>query len=113
MASIVLVLIRPKGWPEAIWAVAGAALLIVCGLISPWDAAKAVGKGTDVYLFLTGMMIISELARRVGSQRMQKFLADIPYGNADISTGIDKFWLGTSLKISADEQVEFLRRLRA
>ena len=66
LASIALVLIRPKGWSEAIWSVAGASLLILSGLISPPDAVAAVAKGLDVYLFLTGMMIISELARRAG-----------------------------------------------
>ncbi|MBV8897953.1 MAG: anion permease, partial [Acidobacteriaceae bacterium] len=66
LTSIALVLIRPKGWSEAIWAVAGASLLILSGLISPPDAAAAVARGLDVYLFLTGMMIISELARRAG-----------------------------------------------
>jgi arsenical pump membrane protein len=66
LGSIALVLIRPKGWPEAIWAVAGACVLTICGLIAPSAAAGAIGKGLDVYLFLTGMMIISELARREG-----------------------------------------------
>ncbi len=59
-------MIRPKGWPEAIWAVSGAGLLTIFGLISPHAAIGAVGKGVDVYLFLTGMMVISELARREG-----------------------------------------------
>jgi beta-lactamase class D len=53
-----------------------------------------------------------EVARRVGEQRMQEFLDAIPYGNRDISGGLTTFWLGTSLKISPDEQVEFLRRLQ-
>ena len=66
LTSIALVLVRPKRWPEAIWAVAGAALLVLCRLISPGDAVAAAAKGTDVYLFLAGMMIISELARREG-----------------------------------------------
>lgn len=66
LASIALVLIRPKGWPEAIWAVAGASLLTVLRLVSLHGAASAVAKGSDVYLFLTGMMMISELARRQG-----------------------------------------------
>jgi arsenical pump membrane protein len=66
LGSIALVLIRPKGWPEAIWAVAGASLLAISGLISLRDAAAAVAKGTDVYLFLAGMLIISEVARRAG-----------------------------------------------
>ncbi|MPW19984.1 arsenic transporter, partial [Paraburkholderia sp. CNPSo 3157] len=52
--------------PEAIWAVLGALTLCVSGRL-PWlEALHAVGKGTDVYLFLTGMMLASELARREG-----------------------------------------------
>ena len=48
------------------FASAGAVGLVVCGLL-PWhDAWRAVGQGLDVYLFLTGMMILSELARREG-----------------------------------------------
>jgi arsenical pump membrane protein len=66
LASIALVLIRPKGLPEAWWAVVGACLLVFCRLISPAAATRAVGKGIDVYLFLIGMMIMSELARREG-----------------------------------------------
>jgi arsenical pump membrane protein len=66
LLAIGLVLIRPKGWPEAIWAGSGACLLVATGLISPARAASAAAKGTDVYLFLTGMMIVSELARRAG-----------------------------------------------
>ena len=60
------VIVRPWRVPEAVWAVAGALALVALGLL-PWhDAAFAVGKGTDVYLFLTGMMLLSELARREG-----------------------------------------------
>jgi arsenical pump membrane protein len=60
------VILRPFRWPEAIWAVAGAVLLVVLGLL-PMDVAwQAVGKGTDVYLFLIGMMLLSELGRREG-----------------------------------------------
>ena len=60
------VIIRPFSWPEFIWAVAGAVLLVALGLLSPADALSGVGKGTDVYLFLTGMMLLSELARQEG-----------------------------------------------
>jgi arsenical pump membrane protein len=60
------VIIRPWGLPEAIWAVLGAAALVLLALV-PWqDAFGAVAKGTDVYLFLTGMMLLAELARREG-----------------------------------------------
>ena len=59
-------IVRPWNLPEAIWAVTGAVMLIVFGLL-PWsDALKAVAKGTDVYLFLSGMMLLAELARKEG-----------------------------------------------
>jgi len=58
------VIIRPFRLPEAIWALAGAAVLVLFGLL-PWsDALNGMRKGVDVYLFLAGMMLIAELARR-------------------------------------------------
>jgi beta-lactamase class D len=53
-----------------------------------------------------------ELARRIGATRMRAYLAKLRYGNEDISGGLDRFWLGSSLRISANEQVAFLRRFR-
>jgi len=58
------VILRPWRLPEAVWAVAGAALLVLAGLLSPNDAGRGVLKGLDVYLFLTGMMLLAEVARR-------------------------------------------------
>ncbi len=52
-----------------------------------------------------------ELARRVGKERMQQYIDAAKYGNQDISGSIDTFWLEGRLRISADEQVEFLKRL--
>jgi len=60
------VLYRPRDWPEAVWASLGATLLVVSGLLPLHLAGSAVAKGTDVYLFLTGMMLLAELARREG-----------------------------------------------
>ncbi len=60
------VIIRPWRMPEAVWAVLGAAALVGLGLL-PWaDALLGVRKGLDVYLFLTGMMLLAELARHEG-----------------------------------------------
>ncbi len=64
--SIGGVLARPRGIPEWVWAVAGAVALTIFGLVPPGQAAGAVAKGTDVYCFLTGMMVLAELARREG-----------------------------------------------
>jgi arsenical pump membrane protein len=60
------VILRPFNWPEAIWAVAGATLLVALQLISPQDVLAGVAKGTDVYLFLIGMMLLAEIARAEG-----------------------------------------------
>ena len=60
------VILRPFSWPEWVWAVAGAALLVLLGLLPARDALAGVGKGADVYLFLTGMMLLAELARQEG-----------------------------------------------
>src|SRR3954471_17811691 len=66
IAAIAAVIIRPFRLPEAIWAVLGAAVLVLSGLISWTDALRGMRKGIDVYLFLTGMMLIAELAGREG-----------------------------------------------
>ena len=60
------VILHPFDWPEAIWAVAGAGLLLALRLITPADAWAGIGKGTDVYLFLIGMMLLAEVAREEG-----------------------------------------------
>ncbi len=60
------VILRPWRLPEAIWAVAGAVLLVLFGLLPASAALRGVAAGTDVYLFLLGMMLLAELARREG-----------------------------------------------
>jgi len=51
-----------------------------------------------------------ELARRVGRDKMQKFVSRAKYGNQNIGGGIDQFWLNGDLRISAKEQIDFLVR---
>jgi arsenical pump membrane protein len=64
--SILLMLIRPRGIREVWWISGGALLLIVLRLVPLKLAGQAVVKGSDVYLFLIGMMLLSELAREQG-----------------------------------------------
>ena len=49
-----------------------------------------------------------ELARRIGKDRMQEYLNEVHYGNAIMGGAIDSFWLTGQLRISCDEQIEFL-----
>jgi arsenical pump membrane protein len=60
------VILRPFALPEAVWAVAGAALLVALRLISPGEALAGIARGSDVYLFLAGMMLLAETARAAG-----------------------------------------------
>ena len=62
-ASILLMLLRLRNIAEVYWVGAGALLLVVTRLIPLSLAGHAIAKGTDVYLFLAGMMLLSEIAR--------------------------------------------------
>jgi len=64
--SIALMLARPRGVREVWWISGGALLLIALRLVPLKLAGQAVAKGGDVYLFLIGMMLLSELAREQG-----------------------------------------------
>jgi arsenical pump membrane protein len=64
--SIALMLTRPRGIPEVWWISLGSLLLIALRLVPLKLAGQAVAKGSDVYLFLIGMMLLSELAREQG-----------------------------------------------
>ena len=63
LASILCMLLRPRGIAEAYWACGGAILLVATGLFPANQAAHAISEGLNVYLFLAGMMILAEIAR--------------------------------------------------
>jgi beta-lactamase class D len=56
--------------------------------------------------------VYQEIARRIGEERMQKYVDLFDYGNRDIGGGIDQFWLTGSLRIDPMQQVDFVDRLR-
>jgi beta-lactamase class D len=51
------------------------------------------------------------MARRIGHERMQDWVTKADYGNHDVGGGIDRFWLDGRLRISAEQQIDFLRKL--
>ena len=61
LAATAGVLARPWRLSEAAWPCLGAALLVAFGLLPLRLAGLAVAKGADVYLFLSGMMLLSNL----------------------------------------------------
>src|SRR4030088_1049729 len=56
--------------------------------------------------------VYQEIARRIGAERMQKYLDLLEYGNRDIGGGIDQFWLTGNLRIDPVQQIDFVDRLR-
>jgi beta-lactamase class D len=60
---------------------------------------------------MSNVPIYQEVARRIGLERMREGVKKLGYGNMEIGSVVDRFWLDGPLKISAVEQVQFLNRL--
>lgn len=60
---------------------------------------------------LSSLWYYQEIARRIGPARMKHYIDTVKYGNMNASGSIDEFWINDSLKISADEQAGFIKRL--
>jgi beta-lactamase class D len=56
--------------------------------------------------------VYQEIARRIGDERMQKYVDAFDYGNRNIGGDIDHFWLTGDLRIDPVQQIDFLDRLR-
>jgi len=65
-ATTLAILLRPWRLPEYLWACVGAGALVALGLLPAERAGHAMLRGTDVYLFLVGMMLVAEVARQEG-----------------------------------------------
>ena len=77
--------------------------------IAPWNSdhtLRSAFSNSVVWFY-------QEIARRIGPERMADYVRHLDYGNRDTSGGITNFWLESTLRISADEQVAFVRRLWA
>jgi len=61
---------------------------------------------------VSAVPVYQEIARRIGQERMQKYVDLLDYGNRDIGGGIDQFWLSGALRIDPVQQVDFVDRLR-
>lgn len=62
---------------------------------------------------LSAVWFYQVLARRIGHERMQQWVADAGYGNQIIGNPdeIDTFWLEGDLRTTPQEQIQFLRQL--
>ncbi|HMN33443.1 MAG: class D beta-lactamase [Chitinophagaceae bacterium] len=72
-----------------------------------WDKDMDMREAFNV----SNVYYFQELAKKIGKISMQKYLDTIRYGNKNIGNSIEQFWLNDSLKITADEQVGFIKKL--
>jgi beta-lactamase class D len=83
----------------------------------PWDGVRrgmpAWNQDTSLAMGMrhSTVWFYQAMARRIGMARMQEWIDRIGYGNRQLGPAVDRFWLNGSLRISAVQQVEFLRRL--
>jgi len=76
-------------------------------------------KATDPAAWMTQSVVwySQQVTTRLGGERFQSYLDRFDYGNRDASgnpgknDGLTRAWLGSSLRISPDEQAVFLRKL--
>jgi beta-lactamase class D len=86
-----------------------------------YDAPKRVQKTVDPTIWEVDSVLwySREITRQLGQKRFADYVARLRYGNQDVSgepgkdNGLTRSWLGSSLTISPEEQVGFLRRLLA
>ncbi len=87
--------------------------------IIPWDRTQHSIAGWNQDLNLREAFKVSAvwfyqiLARRVGYEQMKYWVTQAKYGNQTIGKPeeIDQFWLRGELRITPQEQIQFLRRL--
>src|ERR1700691_6058354 len=100
LAGILCMLLRPMRIAEAYWACGAGILLVLTRLLPLPQAAHAVYEGWNVYLFLTGMMILAELARE---EKVFEWVADLAARHAGNSPGrlfVLIYLVGTSFPAS-------------
>jgi len=76
--------------------------------IEPWNRDHTLRSAIAASV----VPVYQEIARRIGAERMQKYLDLFEYGNRDIGGGLDQFWLTGNLRIDPVQQIDFVDRLR-
>lgn len=89
------------------------------GEVKKWDgrehSRKVNNRDQDLASAIRNSVLwyFQDVALDIGPERMQRYLDAFDYGNRDISGGQDRFWLSSSLEITAFEQIRFMAALDA
>lgn len=75
--------------------------------IAMWNQDQTL----DTAMRRSAMWVFQGTARKIGRERMEDWLGRFHYGNHDASGDITLFWLGGPLRISPDEQLDFMARM--
>jgi len=75
-----------------------------------WPDVWARGHTLETAVKNSVVWYFQEVAKRVGIDRMQRYVDRFDYANGDLSGGIDQFWLTGGLRTSAMDQLWFLQR---
>jgi len=85
--------------------------------IIPWDGKKRFvpawnkDQNLQTAFSISCVWFYQELAKRVGNHQYLEYLKLIDYGNHATGDDVTTFWLAGDLRISANEQIEFLKSL--
>lgn len=72
-----------------------------------WEKDMTLGQAMQA----SAVPVYQELARRIGLELMQQEVQRIQFGNQQIGQHIDNFWLVGPLKITPEQEVEFISAL--
>lgn len=82
-----------------------------------WNPAWRATTDPTSWIQRSVLWYAQQVTARLGAARFQRYVQSFDYGNHDVSgdpgkdNGLALSWIGSSLKISPDEQVQFLRRV--
>ena len=111
--------------PASTFKIPHALIALETGVVTPqtvqkWDGTKYTNRKSwekahtlESAIPNSVLWFFQRTAVRIGPERMHKFLETFGYGNTDTSGAPDQYWINGTLQISANEQVEFLKRFYA
>lgn len=82
-----------------------------------WDGTPQAFPAWEVDMTLTEAMqrsavpVYQTLARRIGLSLMQQEITRLGFGNQEIGTQVDEFWLKGPLKVSPQQEAQFIYKL--
>ncbi|WP_164015339.1 penicillin-binding transpeptidase domain-containing protein [Pyxidicoccus trucidator] len=85
--------------------------------VRKWDGTKHFiemwnqDQTLDTAMRRSAMWFFQGTAKQIGRKRMEEWLKRFRYGNADASGDLTRFWRGGPLRVSPDEQLDFLARM--